>query len=328
MTVKPTTTRSAATGQTAAAGNQSVLVLLAVVVLFGMTWPVIKLGLDGGATPLWFAVGRAGFSTLASFLMLLVLGRLSLPPRADLPIVVSVGVLQLMAFFALINLGLRHVPAGRSAVLAYTTTLWLAPLSAVVGEHIGLKRGIGILVGFAGVAAMINPLAIDWSDRDVLWGHGVLLLAALSWALAIFHSRRHRWQAAPLDLLPWQMLLATALLAILAAWAEPKGRVGLHGTALPCLLFLGVVAGPLGSWAALTAQRALPLVVSSLGFLGVPVVGIAASLLWLGETLTPSLIAGSALIIGGLAIVTLSARPTAVKSVETATATASPVDRS
>src|SRR5689334_6350405 len=81
--VKSTTVRSPATGHTADAGSQPVLVLLAVVVLFGMTWPVIKLGLDGGATPLWFAVGRAGFSTLASFLMLLALGRLSLPPRAD-----------------------------------------------------------------------------------------------------------------------------------------------------------------------------------------------------------------------------------------------------
>jgi drug/metabolite transporter (DMT)-like permease len=306
--VKAQPPTTSAVGQETAAGNRSVLVLLMVVALFGMTWPVIKIGLSSGATPLWFAVGRAGLSAFASFLLLLALGRLRLPPRADLPIVASVGVLQLMAFFALVNLGLRHVPAGRSAVLAYTTTLWLAPLSAAVGERIGLRRGAGILVGFAGVAAMINPLAIDWSDRDVLWGHGVLLLAALSWALAIFHSRRHRWRATPLDLLPWQMLLATALLAVLAAWAEPDGRLGLHGAALPCLLFLGFVAGPLGSWAAMTAQRALPLVVSSLGFLGVPVVGIAVSLIWLGETLTPNLIAGSALIIGGLVLVTLGAR--------------------
>jgi drug/metabolite transporter (DMT)-like permease len=308
---KPPT--ASAVGQKTASGNRPVLVLLMVVALFGMTWPVIKLGLSNGATPLWFAVGRAGLSALASFFLLLVLGRLRLPPRADLPIVVSIGVLQLMAFFALVNLGLRHVPAGRSAVLAYTTTLWLAPLSVVVGERIGLRRGVGILVGFAGVAAMVNPLAIDWSDRDVLWGHGVLLLAALSWALAIFHSRRHRWQAAPLDLLPWQMLLATALLAILAAWAEPDGRLGLHGAALPCLLFLGIIAGPLGSWAAMTVQRALPLVVSSLGFLGVPVAGVAVSLLWLGEPLTPSLVTGSVLIIGGLAMVTLGARERSAK---------------
>ena len=39
------------------------------------------------------------------------------PPRHDLPMVLAVAVLQLAGFFALVNLGLRYVPAGRSVSL-------------------------------------------------------------------------------------------------------------------------------------------------------------------------------------------------------------------
>ena len=36
---------------------------------------------------------------------------------------------------------------------------------------------------------------------------------------------RHRWRGTPLDALPWQMTVATALLLPLAAIAEPHGRL-------------------------------------------------------------------------------------------------------
>ena len=50
--------------------------------------------------------------------------------RRDIPIVLSVGLFQMTFFFVLTNMGLGYLPAGRSAVLAYTTALWLAPLAS------------------------------------------------------------------------------------------------------------------------------------------------------------------------------------------------------
>ena len=49
---------------------------------------------------------------------------------------------------------------------------------------------------------------------------------------------------------------------------------------------------------------ALPIVVASLGFLATPAVGLLLSALWLGEPLTADLLAGAALILGGVAIAT------------------------
>jgi drug/metabolite transporter (DMT)-like permease len=49
--------------------------------------------------------------------------------------------------------------------------------------------------------------------------------------------------------------------------------------------------------------RALPILVSSLGFLGVPVLGLVISTLWMGERITPALLAGTILIGFGLVLV-------------------------
>jgi len=124
--------------------------LVLAIALFGFSWPVMKTALEDGAAPLWLAAGRAGLSALTSFALLIALRRVRLPRARDLPIILTIGVFQLTAFFALINLGLRYVPAGRSAVLAYTTSLWLVPLAAASGERIGLRRLSGVLLGLLG----------------------------------------------------------------------------------------------------------------------------------------------------------------------------------
>ncbi|MFI4988450.1 MAG: DMT family transporter [Alphaproteobacteria bacterium] len=279
------------------------LALLALAILcFGTAWPVAKIGLRE-ATPLWFAAGRAGLGVVSSFTLLALLGRLRLPSRADLPIVVSIGVLQLTGFFALMNLGLRHVPAGRSVVLAYTTTLWLVPLALLMGERIGRWRAAGVVVGLAGVALLCNPLAIDWTSGEVIMGNACLVLAALVWALAILHARRHAWRRSPLELLPWQFLIATVLLALLAAVFEPAGSLGRSRDVMLALLYIGIVAGPLATWAATSVARALPTLATSLGFLAVPVLGMLISTLWLGEPVTATLAGGALLVLLGLALV-------------------------
>ena len=98
------------------------------VVLFGLTWPVIKIGLSA-ATPVWLAAGRASLSAISAFVLLAALRRLHWPARADWPIVLSVGAFQLSFFFALSNLGVQSVPPGRSGVLAERPILMIGQAS-------------------------------------------------------------------------------------------------------------------------------------------------------------------------------------------------------
>jgi drug/metabolite transporter (DMT)-like permease len=274
------------------------------IVLFGLSWPVMKIGLAAG-TPVWLAAARASLSALTAFALLAALRRLAWP-RGDWPVVLSVGILQLACFFAFANLGVQSVPPGRSVVLTYTTMLWMVPLSLLVGEPVGRRGLAGALLGLAGVVVLVDPPRFDWSDRAVVAGHGWLLLAGFTWALAMLHTRRHRWHRLPLDLLPWQMAVAALLLWPLALLGEPDGYLDFRHPALwIALLYLGALAGPAATWAAVSVARALPPLTASLGMLGVPLFGIAASALLLGEPVTWTLLAGTALVIAGIAIVIL-----------------------
>jgi drug/metabolite transporter (DMT)-like permease len=281
------------------------LQLAAAIVLFGFTWPVMKIGLLAG-TPIWLAAGRATTSALTAFALMAALGRLRWPHREDWPVILSVGGLQLTSFFALANLGVQALPAGRSGVLAYTTMLWMVPLSLAVGEKIGWRAIAGAALGVVGIVVLSDPLRLDWQDPAIVLGYVYLLLAGLSWAIAMMHTRRHPWRGTPLDALPWQMSVATVLLWILALLIEPSGYLDPGQWQLwLALIYIGVVAGPAGTWTTVSVTRALPPVTTSLGMLGVPLVGIASSVLLLGEQITAPLAIGTALMLAGMAIVIL-----------------------
>jgi drug/metabolite transporter (DMT)-like permease len=285
---------------------RSALVQLAiVVVVFGAAGPVISVGL-AEATPAWLAFWRAFLSASVTALLVGVRGRLVWPRRRDWAAVVAVGLFQIGAFFALLHLALTIVPVGRSVLLCYTTSLWLVPISVLVlKERLDAARVLAVLLGLAGVVVLANPAAVDWGDPRQLPAHGLLLLAALSWAIAIAVLRATP-AATPLsDLLPWQFGLAALVLLPTAALLEPGGGVTLGPASGFALLYLGVLGGPVATWAASSISRSLPVVISSIGFLGVPVVSVALSVAFLGEAFTLSLAGGGALILAGLATLAL-----------------------
>lgn len=285
---------------------RAALIQLGIVVfIFGSAGPVISIGLRE-ATPFWLGFWRALLSFGTMLLLVGARGRLKLPARRDWASVAAVGVFQLGAFFALLHTALTIVPVGRSVLLCYTTSLWLVPISVLVlGERLDARRIAAVILGIAGVVTLANPWTVDWSDPRQLPAHGLLLLAALSWAIAIAVLRASSAVTPLTDLLPWQFGLATLVLLPVAALLEPTGGLRLGPSSGFALLFLGVVGGPLATWAANSVSRALPVVVSSLGFLGVPVISLVLSVVFLGEALTLPLLTGAALIIAGLATLAL-----------------------
>lgn len=277
------------------------LLLLGVVVLaWGLTWVVSKLLLQH-LTPLWAVAARSIVGTLALLALGLALRRVAWPVKADIPVIVSVGLLHMGAFAALVSLGLQTVPAGRSVVLAYTTPLWVIPAASLfLREPIGHARKLGLALGVLGLAVIFNPLAFDWSQRDAVVGNGLVLLAALCWAANIVYVRAHRWVTPPFELAFWQALLASAALSGLAYATEGTPVVVWTPALAGLLAYGGVVGIAVAYWAAVNVNRALPASVTSMGLLGVPVFGLLCSAVILHEPISPSLLAGMLLIVGGI----------------------------
>ena len=201
--------------------RQALALLTVVVLAWGFTWVVSKL--LQYMTPLWAVAARSAVAPRPAVIGTGAAPR-GWPVRADIPVILSVGLLHMGAFAALVSLGLQHVPAGRSVVLAYTTPLWVIPAARLfLGEPIGPGRRAGLLLGLAGLLLIFNPLAFDWSDRAAIFGNALVLLAALCWAANIVYVRAHRWVTPPFELAFWQALLATVVLSAVA-WARKARR--------------------------------------------------------------------------------------------------------
>ena len=285
------------------------LLLASVILLWGINWPVMKLGL-ADIPPMTFAVIRMVLGAVCMFGVLAARGDpIRLPSRHDLPIVLTVGLLQMGAFLALVTVALQFVSAGRSSILAYTTALWVVPGAALfLGERLTGPRLTGFLLGMAGVAVMFNPAEFDWTDRDVLIGNGLLILAALAWAAQIIQVRGHSWHASPLELAPWQFTVAALALFPIALFMDSGRSVDWTGRAAAVLFYNGPLATAFCFWAMVTVNRALPAITTSLGTLGVPVAGVVASAVMLGEPVTLTNLTGLVLILAGLAWLALGDR--------------------
>ena len=192
------------------------------VVLFGLTWPVIKIGLSA-STPVWLAAARASLSALS---------RLRPAGGARAPALAAPRRLADRAVGRRLPAQPASSPSPISACRACRpaaracwptpTMLWMVPLSLLVGETGRLARRRRRPARPAGHRRADRSLALRLERPRIVEGHAWLLLAGFSWALAVLHARRHRWRLTPLDVLPWQMSVATILLWLLAL--RPRAR--------------------------------------------------------------------------------------------------------
>lgn len=289
--------------------RRGALLLFAVIVLaWGLNWTITKTIVQS-VTPLWTTAFRSGIATVALAALLFARGEMIVPRRGDLPVVFVTSIFHLVAFSALVAYGLQFAAVGRSIVLGYTTPLWVMPAAWLfLGERMTPSRSLGMALGLAGLAVMFNPLAFNWADANTLAGSGCILLAALCWAVSIVYVRAHRWISTPFQLVFWQMLLATVVVSVLALLRDGVPHPAWSAQLVGLFLFSGIIGTALANWAMTTVNRELPAVITSLGLLATPVVGVGSSALILGEVITADLVVAMLLILGGIAIGTIPRR--------------------
>ncbi len=179
--------------------------------------------------------------------------------------------------------------------------MWVVPLSLIfLHERIPPRRWVAAGLGLCGVVVLMSPWSIDWTSGNVLVGHAFLLGAALSWSVAIIVTRAARPHLSMFELLPWCFAVGAVMLAPLLIWHAPDGTLGSKPGSWAALAYIGLLAGPFGTWCVVQATATLPTVVSSIGFLMTPAVSLVLANLFLGEAFTSDLLFGAALIMGGV----------------------------
>ena len=280
------------------------LALLAVAVCFGGTWPAGKVAAEH-VPPATVATARFAVACALLWLWARSHGRrIGLPGRADLPLVVALGLTAVLGYNLFFLYGLRLAPATDGAILVpgLITVLTTALAWPLHGHRPTAAVVAGLAVALAGVALVADPVGGFGSQR--LEGDGLLVGAAACWASYTLLGRTatRRFDSVTANV-----------------YATGAGTVGL----LP-LSFLGggwrsLAAAPGSAWASIVYLSVVGTVVAFVLFyegvrligsapasaftLLVPIFGVLASMLVLGERLRPLAALGGALVLGGLAVV-------------------------
>ncbi len=278
--------------------NRAVPLLLVLVLVWAVSWPIVKIGVSS-TPPLWYAAYRYLLAVPLMFLYVFLRGQLRFPPTADWPIVLASGGLQMAAYSALTSVALTMLPPGRASVLAFSTPLWVVPLTAWRLRELPTRReSLGVALGLAGAYA-IAMHSLETGRSDQLLAYGMLIAAAGMWAVAIVCARSHRFAATTLELSPWQTLLAAALLLPAAALVEGRPRPILP-QAIGSLLYVGPIATAFAYWAVLEVSRHIPPGTVSMSLLAVPPLGTLISIPVFHEAAGPALVCGILLIGAGM----------------------------
>jgi drug/metabolite transporter (DMT)-like permease len=284
--------------------NYRIFFLFVIIILsWGLAWPASKIGLLY-MSPLWYTTVRLLIGTIAMLIICAVTKKLSLPTRLDLPLILTIGLLQIGVYILLTSIGLTYLPAGKSALLAYTTPLWVMPIATLFfHEESGLSRWIGFIIAVAGLTILIEPWKLNWSDHHIIFGSGALLLASFAWAVSMFCIRHMRWTKSPLELIPWQLLTGMLPVMIFAWIKEPAMPVDWNFPLLLSLAYTGIIVTGISYWLGIIINKELPTIVVSVGFLCVPVLSLIVSAIFMGELINLQTVMAVTLILSGLGLV-------------------------
>jgi drug/metabolite transporter (DMT)-like permease len=294
--------------ETAAAGPPLARALVPIAVLslvWGCNWPILKLGVTEVA-PLTFRAITLPFAAIGLLAVAQWSGDGVKIPREWWPRVATLALFNIAGWNGFVLFGVQQLPAGRSAILAYTMPLWATAIATVVlHEPLDRRKIVGLLLGAIGMAILIGDefRVIESSP----FGVAMILAAAIVWAIGTVLLRK--WQP-PLPqntLTGWMMIVGWVPVVTLAPFFDPR-PLGEELAALSPRGWFAIVyniflAGTVAHWAWFHLARTLPVAVSSLSSLPVPVVGVISGILVLGETPGAQEWAALALVVTALAIV-------------------------
>ena len=130
----------------------------------------------------------------------------------------------------------------------------------------------------------------------------MLVMSAISNAGAAVHIRRHRWVSTPLEVMPWQLLVATVPMVILALAVEGVPEIDWTWSLFLMAAYQGALATGLALWAQVWVLRTLPAVSTNLSLMMVPVIGLLSSALIVDEHITAPVLVGFAGILIGVSL--------------------------
>ena len=300
--------------------------ILVLALIWGASFLFIKVGLNGGMSPILVATMRLAFG--ASLLWLVVLLRRLIAPgsfkkpiphdRATWRKLFVIGLLNNAIPFVLISWGEQRISSGLASVFNSTMPLFTVIFAHLLtrDDRITPLKALGVGIGFVGVAVSIAPSAGDLTGE--LLGCLAVIVASASYAIATVYVKNNLTGATdPIATGASQLLMGFVWLLPLALLTGATSNLStIPGDSILAIIILGLFGTGIAYLIYyLLIQRAKASQMSLVTYL-LPITALAYGAWFLNEPISLSSLAGFALIVAGIVLVNRAnqAKPRAIST--------------
>ncbi|HEU4929456.1 MAG TPA: EamA family transporter [Candidatus Krumholzibacteria bacterium] len=276
--------------------------LLIVYIVWGSTYLGIRIAVrDGSGFP---AFAMAGTRVFVASLILLAWGKLAKkslrPTRQDVEMFAASGLLLWLGGNGLVSWAEKRAESAHAALLVSSLPLWTTTLESFLDRRPPTIRLIGALaIGMAGVAVLNYPMLQHGSRSDIT-AVLALLIAVFSWGIGSVMQKRRPITLSGEVSSGYQLLFGSAfLIAASILSGEPRP----HPTPDAWLAwgYLVVFGSVIAFTSFVKALQLLPVhVVATYAYVN-PVIAVLLGWLILAERITQWTVAGSILVLLGVA---------------------------
>ncbi|HYL39961.1 MAG TPA: DMT family transporter, partial [Candidatus Binatus sp.] len=206
--------------------------------------------------------------------------------------------------FALITTAERSVDSNLAAILNGTVPLFAIVFAALFlhDEPLTLNRLAGLVVGYLGVIVLVSKTLLSGGTTSSLEGELALVASAVCYGGGAVYARRNVRGLRPMIPALFQVGFAFVIVASIALLTEPVTS-GWTGNAIVAVVWLGLLGSGFAYLANFRLLSRIGATRTSLVAYLLPVVGIISGALMFGEQVDARLIGGTALVLGGVALV-------------------------
>ena len=219
-----------------------------------------------------------------------------------------VGALLLGGGMGMVAFGEQTVPSGIAALLIAMMPVWVAILGRIfLSERLPRLAGVGIVVGFIGVAILIGPSAIGGGGAFDRLGLAALIISPIAWSSgSLFAAHRAMLPKRPLVATGIQMIcggLVLTLMGLLSGEFASLRLDEISTRSIVAIVYLTLV----GSLVAFTAYgwllRVAPLpLIATYAYVN-PVVAVILGAVVLHEPIDPRTLAAGAVIVFAVVLI-------------------------
>jgi len=294
-------------GRTGEGQWRPLLALALLTLIWGFSVPVMKLGL-ADLPPL--ALVSLRYVGAAPFFAIFLIGRRLPPPRA----------LGAMALLAALGLGagqiLQILGVQRTSAAVATIILATIPILTVVLAVMRLRQKIrrhhaaGLIVALVGIGLTTASTSTGTAafTTATLTGDAFLLLSAVCIAAYYVLGAELATGQGVMVVSAWSPIFGAMFLSPLALWEVAQGQVHWSVTGIGTLAYLSLLVTVLGIWIWLHALHALPARIAASSQYMQPLIGVLASAAIFGTPLGGGFALGSALVLAGIALCSVSGK--------------------